>query len=168
MTDKDGMLMTRRLAREEGIFVGNSAGSAIAGLRQLKHELGPDDLVVVIFHDHGSRYLGKIFNDDWMADRGFLTKEKPRAIDLIQAHKDRKLITLSPDEKLSSAIEKMNQFDISQMPVGQCGRICRITGRQDHFQIVATKSTEQTQTGFRDHGTSLSASKCEQYFRRHQ
>ena len=121
VTDKDGMLMTRRLAREEGIFVGNSAGSAIAGLRQLKHELGPDDLVVVIFHDHGSRYVGKIFNDDWMSDRGFLTKEKPRAIDLIQAHKDRKLITVSPDEKLSSAIEKMNQFDISQMPVTKEG-----------------------------------------------
>jgi cystathionine beta-synthase len=86
-------------------------------LRHLKDELGPDDLVVVIFHDHGSRYVSKIFNDDWMSDRGFLTKEKPRAIDLIHAHKDRKLITVSPDEKLSSAIEKMNQFDISQMPV---------------------------------------------------
>ncbi len=121
VTDKDGMLMTRRLAREEGIFVGNSAGSAIAGLRQLKDQLGPDDLVVVIFHDHGSRYVGKIFNDDWMSDRGFLTKEKPRAIDLIKANKDRKLITVSPDEKLSSAIEKMNQFDISQMPVASEG-----------------------------------------------
>lgn len=122
VTDKDGMLMTRRLAREEGIFVGNSAGSAIAGLRQLKGQLGPDDLVVVIFHDHGSRYVGKIFNDDWMSDRGFLTKEKSRAVDLIQAHKDKKLITVSPEEKISAAIVKMNQFDISQMPVVEDGK----------------------------------------------
>src|SRR5688500_16704214 len=64
VTDRDGMLMTRELARKEGIFVGNSAGSAMAGLLQLKNQLSKDDLVVIIFHDHGSRYVGKIFNDD--------------------------------------------------------------------------------------------------------
>ena len=64
--------MTRRIVREEGIWVGNSAGSAIAGLLQLKDQLTENDLVVVIFHDHGSRYLGKMFNDDWMKKMGYI------------------------------------------------------------------------------------------------
>ncbi|MCB0683695.1 MAG: pyridoxal-phosphate dependent enzyme, partial [Saprospiraceae bacterium] len=66
VTDKDGALMSRRLAREEGILLGYSAGSAVAGLRQLKDRLTKDDVVVVVIHDHGSRYVGKIYNDDWM------------------------------------------------------------------------------------------------------
>ncbi len=72
VTDKDAAVYTRKLAREEGIFVGNSAGAAIKGLLQLKDQLKKDDLVVVLFHDHGSRYVGKIFNDDWMSENGFL------------------------------------------------------------------------------------------------
>ena len=72
MTDKDGAVMARRLAREEGLLLGYSAGSAIAGLLQLKDQLTPDDMVVVIFHDHGSRYVGKIYNDDWMKEQGFM------------------------------------------------------------------------------------------------
>ena len=74
VTDKDAAIMTRRIAREEGIFAGNSAGSAMAGLLQLKDHFTEDDVVVVIFHDHGSRYLGKMFNDDWMREKGFLEK----------------------------------------------------------------------------------------------
>src|SRR4029079_17886876 len=72
VTDKDAALMTRRIAREEGIFAGNSAGSAMAGLLQLKEHFRKDDVVVVIFHDHGSRYLGKMFNDEWMREKGFI------------------------------------------------------------------------------------------------
>lgn len=72
VTDKDAAVYTRKLAREEGIFVGNSAGAAVKGLLQLKDQLKKDDLVVVLFHDHGSRYVGKIFNDDWMSENGFL------------------------------------------------------------------------------------------------
>ena len=72
VTDKDGAIMTSEIAKKEGIFVGNSAGSAIAGLLQMKDELKEDDLVVVIFHDHGSRYMGKMFNEDWMKEQGFL------------------------------------------------------------------------------------------------
>lgn len=69
VTDKDAALAARRLAREEGLLMGYSAGSALAGLIQLKDRLTRDDVVVVIFHDHGSRYVGKIFNDDWMRER---------------------------------------------------------------------------------------------------
>ncbi|MCB0515926.1 MAG: cysteine synthase family protein [Chitinophagales bacterium] len=72
VSDKDGALMARRLAREEGLFLGYSAGSAVAGIHELKDELKPTDLVVVIFHDHGSRYVGKIYNDDWMRAQGWI------------------------------------------------------------------------------------------------
>jgi len=72
VTDKDGAVMARRLSREEGIMVGYSAGSAIAGLNQLKDKLTKDDVVIVIFHDHGTRYVGKLFNDEWMKENNFL------------------------------------------------------------------------------------------------
>ena len=72
VTDKDGAIYARRLAKEEGIFAGYSCGSAIAGLNQLKGKLNNNDVVVVLLHDHGSRYVGKIFNDDWMKEQKFL------------------------------------------------------------------------------------------------
>ena len=72
VTDKDGAIMAKRIAREEGIFCGYSAGSCLQGLMQLKEHLKKDDMVVCIFHDHGSRYLGKIYNDQWMIDQGFM------------------------------------------------------------------------------------------------
>jgi cystathionine beta-synthase len=106
------------LPRTEGIFAGNSAGSAIAGLLQMKDMFKKDDLVVVIFHDHGTRYLGKMFNEDWMRDRGFLETKKPStAIDLIQKHKNLKLLTIQEDNKVSEAYQLMKKYDISQLPV---------------------------------------------------
>src|SRR4249919_3450000 len=83
VTDKDAALMTRRLAREEGIFAGNSAGSAMAGLLQLKDRFRKGDVIVVIFHDHGSRYLGKMFNDDWMRRKGFIETHGMAASELV-------------------------------------------------------------------------------------
>ena len=117
VTDKDAAVYTRRLAREEGIFVGNSAGSAIKGVIQMKDQFKEDDVVVVIFHDHGSRYVGKIFNDEWMRERGFLEEEVKVAGDLISGHKDEPLISLYAEELLSHAIAKMRKFGISQIPV---------------------------------------------------
>lgn len=72
VADKEGALMTRRLAKEEGLFCGYSAGSCILGLLQLKDKLKSSDIVVCILHDHGSRYVGKVYNDDWMKSKGFL------------------------------------------------------------------------------------------------
>lgn len=118
VTDKDAAIMTREISRKEGIFVGNSAGSAIAGLLQMKNRFKKDDVVVVIFHDHGSRYLAKMFNDDWMRDRGYLEQKKARvAMDLIGNHSHLPLVTVKDSDKVELAYEKMTKFNISQIPV---------------------------------------------------
>ncbi|MFV0304882.1 MAG: pyridoxal-phosphate dependent enzyme [Moheibacter sp.] len=117
VTDKDAAVYTRLLAKEEGIFVGNSAGSAIKGVMQLKEHFKPDDVVVVLFHDHGSRYVGKMFNDDWMCERGFLEEEISKASDLIKDHLNQPLVTVRTEELVSHAIERMKKFEISQIPV---------------------------------------------------
>jgi cystathionine beta-synthase len=117
VTDKDAALFTRKIAREEGIFAGNSAGSAMAGVMQMKHMFKKDDVVVVIFHDHGTRYLGKMFNDDWMRDRGFLTDEKPKASQLIERHKHLPLVTVSTADTIADVVSRMRKHNISQVPV---------------------------------------------------
>lgn len=117
VTDKDAAVYTRKLAREEGIFVGNSAGAAIKGILQLQDQLTADDVVVVLFHDHGSRYVGKIFNDDWMRERGFLEEEYKTAGELVAKNADSPLVTVFAEELVSHAIAKMRKFGISQIPV---------------------------------------------------
>src|SRR5207253_7581734 len=119
VTDKDAALMTRRLAREEGIFAGNSAGSAMAGLLQLKEHFTKDDLVVVIFHDHGSRYLGKMFNDDWMRERGFIEKIGMTAGDLVADRLSGELLSLECNEPVAQAIRVMSEHDFSQISITQ-------------------------------------------------
>ena len=121
VTDKDAAVMTRRIAREEGIFVGNSAGAAIAGLLQMKEQLKETDVVVVLFHDHGSRYIGKIFNDEWMKERGFLTETVKTAGDMVEKHQNEPLVSLYSEELVSHAIAKMRKFGISQIPVTKNG-----------------------------------------------
>lgn len=118
VTDKDAALMTREIPRAEGIFAGNSAGSAIAGLLQMKHMFKEGDVVVVIFHDHGTRYLGKMFNEDWLRERGFLETKKPKlAIDLIEKHRDLKLITAKENDTVNDVCHLLNKYKISQIPV---------------------------------------------------
>ena len=136
VTDKDAAVLTRKLAREEGIFVGNSAGSAIGGILQLKDEFKEDDIVVVIFHDHGSRYVGKIFNDEWMRERGFLDEELKTAGDLISSHKDEPLVSLYSEELLSHAIAKMRKFGISQIPVMKDNKFAGSLDDSHLFQLL--------------------------------
>lgn len=136
VTDKDAAVFTRRLAREEGIFIGNSAGAAIAGLLQMKDELKEDDVVVVLFHDHGSRYVGKIFNDDWMRERGFLDEELKTAEDLIARHADQPLVTLYSEELVSHAIMKMRKFNISQIPVLKDGQFVGSLDDSKVYQLL--------------------------------
>ncbi len=121
VTDKDAALMTREIARKEGIFAGNSAGSAVAGLMQLKDELKEGDLVVIIFHDHGSRYMGKMYNDDWLRERGFLEDEKLTAKSILSKRESQETITIDFDKTVLEAINTIKSMNISQMPVTQQG-----------------------------------------------
>jgi len=123
VTDKDAALMTRDIARKEGIFVGNSAGSAIAGLLQLKDKLKPEDVVVVIFHDHGSRYMGKMYNEDWLRERGFLSDEKLTAKSILAKKESSEIVTIDCEKTIVEAINTMNSLNISQIPVTQQGMI---------------------------------------------
>ncbi|WP_442590654.1 pyridoxal-phosphate dependent enzyme [Pedobacter sp. AW31-3R] len=123
VTDKDAALMTRDIARKEGIFVGNSAGSAIAGLLQLKDLLQPEDVVVVIFHDHGSRYMGKMYNEDWLRERGFLHDEKLTAKSILSKKEKTEIVTIDCEKSLVEAINTMNTLNISQIPVTQQGMV---------------------------------------------
>ena len=116
VSDKDGAVMARRLAREEGILLGYSAGSAMAGLLQLQEHFTQDDVVVVIFHDHGSRYVGKIFNDDWMRDRNFLDDEL-KVKDVISRKSNKIFYSVTPHHTVREAFDMMKKLDISQMPV---------------------------------------------------
>ena len=137
VTDKDAAVYTRKLAREEGIFVGNSAGSAIKGVCQLTEQLNEDDILVVLLHDHGSRYIGKIFNDDWMRERGFLDEEKKNALELIEAHSDKRLVTVGANDPLSRAIVLMKQFGVSQIPVVQGGEfVGSLTDNEMYSKII--------------------------------
>jgi cystathionine beta-synthase len=122
VTDRDGALAARDLAKMEGLFLGYSCGSALQGLRQLKHKLKPTDVVVVLFHDHGSRYVGKVYNDDWMRERGFLNVEKQQAKDLFKDHKDLPLLTVGASEPVHNAIATMRKFGVSQLPVVEQGK----------------------------------------------
>ncbi|WP_316738968.1 pyridoxal-phosphate dependent enzyme [Pedobacter aquatilis] len=123
VTDKDAALMTRDIARKEGIFVGNSAGAAIGGLIQLKDKLKPEDVVVVIFHDHGSRYMGKMYNEDWLRERGFLQDEKLTAKSILAKKEATEIVTLDADKSVLEAINTIKSMNISQIPVTQQGMI---------------------------------------------
>ena len=123
VTDKDAALMTRRLAREEGIWAGNSAGSAMAGVLQLREHFGPDDVVVVIFHDHGSRYLGKMFSDEWMRAKGFLEITGMTVRDLVALGVSGELYTVEAARPIEEAVRVMSDHDFSQISVTKDGRI---------------------------------------------
>lgn len=116
VSDKDGALWARRLAREEGLLLGYSCGSAMGALWQMRGQLKKDDVVVIIFHDHGSRYVGKVYNDDWMRERGFLETEL-KVSDLLSRKKDRRFIACQADDTVRHAFNLMKTHDISQLPV---------------------------------------------------
>ncbi len=119
VSDKDGAVMARRIVKEEGIFIGYSCGSALQGMMQLKDQLTKDDVVVVIFHDHGSRYVGKVYNDQWMMERGFLDVKTFK--DLVSGRGSQKTITVTPEQKVMEVIDLMKKYDIENVPVFNAG-----------------------------------------------
>jgi cystathionine beta-synthase len=132
--DKETFLTTRRLVREEGIFCGGSSGTAVAAALRYCRDLGPDRLVVVILPDSGSRYLSKVFDDDWMRENGFLESAwtGATAADVLATKKLRDVVTALPSETINSVVEKMKQHDISQVPVVSAeGRLLGIATEVD-------------------------------------
>jgi cystathionine beta-synthase len=145
VTDKDGAIMARKLAKEEGLFCGYSAGSCLQGLLQLKSRLKPDDLVVCIFHDHGSRYVAKIYNDQWMLERGFLEVKTFR--DIISGRgKSQKLVTLEPGQTVADAVALMRRYDIEHIPVVEGDTILGSVSEGGLFQQLFTNASIHTAT----------------------
>lgn len=134
VTDKDGAIMARKLAREEALFCGYSSGSVLAGLMQLKDKLKKDDVVVVLLCDHGSRYVAKIYNDQWMAERGFFEVKTFR--DVVNARGRQKLITIEPTQSVSEAVELMKKYDIEHIPVISDGELIGSISESGLFQQV--------------------------------
>ena len=133
VTDKDGAVMARRIAKEVGLFCGYSAGSCLQGLLQLKSKLKKDDVVVCIFHDHGSRYVAKIYNDQWMMERGFLEVKSFRDIVSARGSKQR-LISVSPEQPISEAVNLMRKYEIEHIPVIEHDQIIGSISENGIFQ----------------------------------
>jgi len=123
VTDKDAALMTRQVALKEGIFVGNSTGSAVAGVLQLKDMFKEGDVVVIIFPDHGSRYMAKMYNEDWLRERGFLKDGKLTAHDIIKKKERSEIVTIDCEKSVLEAINVIKSLNISQIPVTQKGMV---------------------------------------------
>ncbi len=139
VSDKDAALMTRKLARTEGLFIGWSCGAAMHGaLEYARHHLGKDDLMVVILPDHGTRYLGKVYNDTWMQNHGFLDEGTMlTAMEILQqkASANAPLVILETTQSLGQAISLMRSKDVSQIPVSHQGEI---VGSLDETQVLNT------------------------------
>ncbi len=123
VTDRDAAIYTREIALQEGIFGGNSAGSAVAGLIQLKDRFKAGETVVVIFHDHGTRYLGKMFNPDWMRAMGYETVPGPTARDLVKNKSVSDLVGVEVTDSVEQALRRMTENNFSQITVKQDARI---------------------------------------------
>lgn len=140
VTDKDAAIMARRIAREEGLFCGYSAGTAVQGLVQLRGQLKRDDLVVVILHDHGSRYVGKIYNDQWMIERGFLDVKTFK--DIVAGRGTRKLISANPENTVAEAFDIMQKYHIENLPVLRDGEPIGAISESGLFSRLMTNGVD--------------------------
>jgi cystathionine beta-synthase len=144
VSDKDGAVMARRLAKEEGLFCGYSSGSVLQGLFQLKDKLKKDDVVVVLLCDHGSRYVSKIYNDQWMAERGFFDVKTFK--DVVNSRGKKPLITIEPSNSVSQAVDLMRKYDIEHIPVvSPAGEMVGSISEGGLFQHVFTNPDIKTE-----------------------
>ena len=141
VTDKDGAVYTRRLAKEEGIFAGYSAGSAIAGVIQMKDRFKKGDIVIILLHDHGSRYVGKIYNDEWMKERGWLDAE-PTAKSIVELKEMKGCIMADKNISLGEAFAMMKGDGISQMPVTENNKIVGSLSENDLLHALLENVTK--------------------------
>lgn len=150
VTDKDGAVMARRIAKEEGMFCGYSAGSCLQGMLQLakgpdgKDRLKKEDVVVLIFHDHGSRYVGKVYNDQWMMERGFLDVKTFK--DVVGGRGTQRLISLTTADTVATAIELMKKYDIENIPVLENGENMGAISEGGLFDKILNNPDIKTQT----------------------
>ncbi|HQR02466.1 MAG TPA: CBS domain-containing protein, partial [Ferruginibacter sp.] len=150
VTDKDGAVMARRIAKEEGLFCGYSAGSCLQGMLQLsktadgKDVFKKDDVVVCIFHDHGSRYVGKVYNDQWMMERGFLDVKTFK--DVVGGRGAQRLISLTSNDTVATAIELMKKYDIENIPVLENGNNIGAISEGGLFDKILNNPDIKTQT----------------------
>lgn len=139
--DRESFLMARRLTREEGIMVGGSAGSAMAGLLKVSDRFTDDAVVVVLLPDSGERYLSKMYNDDWMQEHGFLRPERLTARYVLESkpRNKRSIISVEPEATVKTALDLLKKHDISQIPVMNNGTV--LGAIQDHeiMRIVMEK-----------------------------
>ncbi len=171
VTDKDGAIYARRLAREEGLLLGYSCGSAMAGLIQLRDKLTKDDVVVIIFHDHGSRYVGKIYNDEWMRERGFLEADM-KVSDLLEAKTGEAFIHVSKESTIKDTLNIMKEKNISQLPVMAGDQIVGSINETDVLSFIldnplknADKSVEEIlRDPFPEVTTEVPVSELSRYF----
>jgi cystathionine beta-synthase len=121
VSDAESFRMTRRLAREEALLVGGSSGLAAVAAVRVAQSAAPDDVIVVLLPDGGRGYLAKIFNDEWMADYGFLSSEtaEPRVADVLEGKQGGlpPFVHAHPDETVAAAVESLREYEVSQLPV---------------------------------------------------
>ena len=148
VTDRNAAIWARELVRQEGIWAGYSAGSAIAGLLQLQGRFRPGERVVVILHDHGTRYLGKIYNPEWMRRMGYENVAGPTARALVKNKKVADIVGVERTATVRQAIARMVENDFSQIPITQASRIVgSLSEAHAYDRIVADPTVAQSEVG---------------------
>lgn len=144
VSDKEAFLMTRRLCREEGLFLGGSSGAAMAGALKYASHMNENNVMVILMPDRGERYLSKIFNDNWMREHGFLIPDKVTVRYVLQRKGTglSKLIFVESSATLRTALALLKEYDVSQLPVLDKGKSVGRVLDSDVMSIVLEDSSK--------------------------